>query len=182
MADEQDYVPGQVSDDDDELVPDDDEAFLDDDEEPASEGDDYDDDDDEDDDGDDGNRRAPRRRRRRRRRVRRRPSGNDFQRRPAGEKSSTLRHKTWISRRRSTPTLRRRQTHTYWAPRTSSFTTFRVCGSSPTTQTGRCGCVRTAESFWKRSVPSTGRRTTSHCNCGARVEAGMYSRVRADAP
>ena len=37
MADEQDYVPGQVSDDDDELVPDDDEAFLDDDEEPASE-------------------------------------------------------------------------------------------------------------------------------------------------
>jgi DNA excision repair protein ERCC-3 len=59
MADEQDYVPGQVSDDDDELVPDDDEAFLDDDEEPASEGDDYDDDGDEDDDGDDGNRRAP---------------------------------------------------------------------------------------------------------------------------
>lgn len=44
MADEQDYVPGQVSEDDDELVPDDDEAFLED-EEPASEDDDYDDDD-----------------------------------------------------------------------------------------------------------------------------------------
>ena len=44
MADEQDYVPGQVSEDEDELVPDDDEAFQED-EELASEEDDYDDDD-----------------------------------------------------------------------------------------------------------------------------------------
>ena len=44
MADEQDYVPGQVSSEDDELIPEDDEAFLDD-EEPVSEEDEYDDDD-----------------------------------------------------------------------------------------------------------------------------------------